>query len=127
MTKLFENEIFKIEQFNADSTPALIRSFTENNITSFNKLMEIYECTDTKKDGFLFVCNLDFDNPIVFQHLVLFCKHYNIIIYGLKKGSRQMIEKKINRHYLALIFVCNEDSNYNDVVEIVDKTKKDIL
>ncbi|KAM0675410.1 hypothetical protein GVAV_001237 [Gurleya vavrai] len=117
MKKKLELDIFKIQEAPLTIYTYLIEILanSKNLITTFNQLMTLFELKKTK--GILFVNNNDTNEIVVFQHLVLFAKHYEIEMFSMKKGFRNEMEEKLKIKNVFLVFVDIDNEIYNKIVD----------
>lgn len=114
MLNKYDHGIFKVETANEEAVKLIGQ--THCNFTTFNQLVENFEAR--LYNGVLFICNNDTE-CVVFQHLILFARYYKLPVFGLKKGSRSVIEASLKRKNVTLVFVKSEDPLFNALKDLL--------
>ena len=129
----FYSELHEIKNLEQKKIPKLYNLINKMKdvFLTYNEIMKYYEHIQESdqnnaensnvKIEYIFVCNKDLKNVHVFQHLPLFCEHFNIKLFGLPEGSRKVIENILNRRFVLILGIKKNDLVYEEIKKLLEE------
>lgn len=105
MKKIFYSDIHDIRTVeDPDGAYRLIRE-ARKMLTTYNQLMSHYE-SESRDIGVIFITSKD---SMMFQHLPLFCSHFDIELYALPNGAEDYLSSMLKKRYVSIVCLYKDE------------------
>jgi hypothetical protein len=115
MKRVLYSDIYEIKVARCTTEICTVVREARSPLTTYNQIMARYEARAGKL-GVIFIASR---NNIVFQHLPLFCSHFNIQLYAI--ADEDAFNRTLGTKYVDIVGIEKDDPAYKKFLSLVER------